>query len=177
MDTVVMTIQSRTEAQVAALKYVDEDWGQLDYYSPNPPVKWPCALIDVISVQWSNYGKKGQLGLARIRVRLADLRTSNSSGKAPAGQKAASNSFYTLTQNVFKALHGWSGADHYSALMRESEGRIKRDDGIKEHAMIFTTQIKDSSAIEALGTLAAETVNPDIQTEMAAATGGEWNIN
>lgn len=163
MDTVITTAQTRLKAQIADLKYIDEDWGQLDNYSPNFPTKWPCALIDVLDVQWTNAGNKTQLGMAQIRVKVADLRLSNSSGAAPAGQKEKSNSFYTLTQQVYNALHGWHGADHYSAFIRISERRVQRDDGVKEHWMIFTTEIKDLSAKPALTTLAAALIKPELQ--------------
>lgn len=176
MDTVISTAQARLIAQVEALKDVNEDWGQLDNYSPNFPVKWPCALIDVLDVQWSNTGKKIQMGLAQIRVKIADLRLSNSSKAAPSGQKDKSNSFYILTQQVYSALHGWRGADHYSAFIRISERRVQRDDGVKEHWMIFTTEIKDISAMAAMTTLLPNTVSPEITGEMAAAQGGEWDL-
>jgi hypothetical protein len=164
MDTVISSAQDRLAGQVTALKYVDEDWGQLDNYSPNFPAKWPCALIDVLDVQWSNIGKKVQMGLAQIRVKIADLRLSNSSKAAPAGQKANSNSFYTLTQQVYNALQGWCGASHYSAFIRISERRVQRDDGVKEHWMIFTTEIKDSSAMGVMTTLPGNSIAQDIAT-------------
>ena len=176
MDTVISTAQARLVSKVPALKNVDEDWGQLDNYSPNFPTKWPCALIDVLDVQWSNIGKKIQMGLAQVRVKIADLRLSNSSKAAPAGQKANSNSFYTLTQQVYTALHGWSGASHYSAFIRLSERRVQRDDGVKEHWMIFTIEIKDSSAMAVMTTLPANSITQELDGELSPPEGGEWAI-
>jgi hypothetical protein len=163
MDTLIPLITERIKSQVAAILYADEDWGQLDYYSSNPPVKWPCSLADVYDVQWSNEGNKAQIGIGQVRIKVADLRLSNSSTKAPTAQKTKSASFYTLTQSVYKALHGWSAGEQYGPLMRLNERRLQRDDGIKEHHIIFTVQIKDASAMPVKTTLAAAIVKPELQ--------------
>ena len=34
-------------SEISEIKYIDENWGQLDYYSAHPPVQWPCCLIDI----------------------------------------------------------------------------------------------------------------------------------
>lgn len=47
---------------IATLQYVDENWGQLDYYSQQPPVKYPCCLVDVGTIAWVNQGNKQQEG-------------------------------------------------------------------------------------------------------------------
>lgn len=162
MDAIIRAIISRIDTQVAAIKYSDEDWGQLDNYSPNFPVKWPCSLVDVLDVQWSNAGNKTQMGLAQIRLKIADLRLSNSSGATPAGQKTKSDSFYTLTQSVYNCLHGFRPGNLCSALIRASERRVQRDDGVKEHWMIFTTEIKDISAKPVMTTLNEGAVAPEV---------------
>ena len=32
----------RLQEQVPDLRYIAEDWGQLDFYNDAPPVKFPC---------------------------------------------------------------------------------------------------------------------------------------
>lgn len=150
METLLKDIQNRLLAEVPALKYVDEDWGQLDYYSPHFPVKWPCALIDAAQATWSNAGHLLQLGVVQVKVRVADLRLTNTSGAAPQGQKQAAFALFATLSNVYKALHGWSGHNHYSALIRTSNSRVKRDDGVRIYDITFTCQVKDSSAVPVL---------------------------
>jgi hypothetical protein len=118
--------------------------------------------VDILDVQWSNTGNKVQLGMAQVRVKIADLRMSNSSGAAPTAQKNKSASFYTLTQAVYVALHGWIAGSYYSALIRTAERRVLRDDGIKEHHMIFTVEVKDVSGKPVMTTLAAALINPEL---------------
>jgi hypothetical protein len=143
MDVLLQDIQDRLSSQVTELQYVDENWGQLDDYSPNFPVKFPCALVDCFTANYENMGNLVQQGVATIQILIADIKISNSSAKAPDGQKTKSKSFYVLMKAVYKALHGYSGHDFYSALIRTSERRIPRDDGTRVHEMLFTVQIKD----------------------------------
>ena len=81
-------------AQLPALNHIDEETGQLDYYSPNYPVKWPCALVTIINIDYEDVGKdrskipqQRQMGDAMLSITLADLKLSNTSKKAPNTQK------------------------------------------------------------------------------------------
>lgn len=158
MDILLTDIQERLNSKVTNLKYIDEDWGQLDDYSPNFPVQWPCCLVDCFAANYENEGKKVQLGLVTIRLLIGDVKLTNSSQKAPAGQKTQSKSFYLLMKDIYKALHGYTGHDHYSSLIRIREGRIKRNDGVRVHEMLFTVEIKDITAMPVLSTLAAPAI-------------------
>lgn len=166
MEILLNDINERLKAKVPALKYIDEDWGQLDYYSTNPPVKWPCSLSDVFEATFTNAGKLVQLGNTVVVIRLADLRLSNSQVKAPVNQKLNHISFFVLVKNVFTSLHGWAGHNHYSALVRVSQGRKKRDDGVREYEMRFATTIKDVSAIPQKLTIQRTGFDVDITTEI-----------
>lgn len=142
MKQLLCDIQNRL-LTLSLLKHVDEDWGQLDYYLPNAPVKFPCALININSVQYSNAGELMQYGLVSVVITVADVKLSNSSGKAPQLQKQAAWKVYDAIEAVVKALHGWAGSPGYSALVRTQLTRRKNDDGINLFDIVFTTNIKD----------------------------------
>lgn len=146
MEKLLEDVQNRLLSKVAALKYVDEDWGQLDFYSPNPPAKFPCVLIDISQGNWSNTLKLVQMGLLQVKIRFAVMRLSNTSGKAPAGQKQNGLSAFGILKDIYKALHGYSGSRHYTKLIRVTTARIKRDDGLRIYEMVFTTELTDASA-------------------------------
>ncbi len=131
---------------VTGLKYVDENWGQLDYYSTNQPVKWPCALIDVNQVAWSNEGQHVQLGNASISIRVADMRLSNSNIKAPQVQRTRAEGIFDLLSNIHIALHGYTGDNMLSPMTRLSTRKVNRDDGIREFEVIYISQITDDTA-------------------------------
>lgn len=147
MKQIITDIQNRLISQVPALKYIDLDWGQLDYYFPHPPVQWPCALIGITQGTFSNIAHRGQLGLLTVVISVADLRISNSSGKAPQNQKDKALAIFDIMQDVYEALQGWTGGSDYSGLIRAGYTQRQREDQVKIHQVIFTTEWKDTSAI------------------------------
>lgn len=147
MKQLLTDIQTRLIAKVTALKYVDEDWGQLDFYSPNPPVKFPAAVIDCINATYTDEGKLVQLGRVQVRIRIADQKLSNTSGNAPSSQKSNAFAIYTTLASIHAALHGWSGNAAYSKLIRQSLKRETRSDGMRVHEIIYTTQLVDDGAM------------------------------
>lgn len=123
-------------------------------------------LVDCFAANYENLGNKVQLGLATIRLQVADIKLSNSSGAAPAGQKTNNNRFRLLIKDIYKALHGWAGHDHYSALIRTREGRVRRNDGTRVQEVFFTVQIKDILAKKATITASPGSFNAAITAEI-----------
>lgn len=146
MKTLLNDILNRLKTEVTALKYVDEDWGQLDNYSPNPPVQFPCAIVDCINVTYTNEGRLAQLGDVQIRVRIADQKLTNSSGKAPQPQRDAAFAIYDLLAAIHNKLHGWPSNAAYSRLIRQSMKRV-RNDGMRVHELVYTCRIADAGTI------------------------------
>ena len=161
MKQLLTDIQNRLMT-INTLKYVDEDWGQMDYYMPHAPVKFPCALININNVQYSNAGDLLQFGLVNIVITVADIKLSNSSGKAPQLQKQAAWKVYDTIKAVVKVLHGWSGSAHYNPLSRTTITRRKNDDGINLFDINFTTNIKD---VKVQRTHRFASAEPDVSIE------------
>jgi hypothetical protein len=132
--------------EVSAIKYIDEDWGQLDYYSPNAPAKFPCAIVDISQGQFSNEGDLTQRGILSVSIRIADLRISNSNVKAPVSQKLKASAYFDLLSAVHAKLHGWSNDSDNGPLTRILMRKVKRDDGIRETELIYQVQYMDDSA-------------------------------
>lgn len=147
MKQLLLDIQQRLLTQAPALKYVDEDWGQLDYYSPNMPVQFPAALIDASGASYTNEGKLIQLAAVQVRLRIVDMKLTNTSGRAPQGQKDAAFGIFDTLREIHQALHGWAGSSHYSRLIRQSSKRVLRNDGIRIYEIIYTVQLTDSAAM------------------------------
>jgi hypothetical protein len=145
MKQLLTDILTRINDLVPAIKYVDEDWGQLDYYSPNQPVKWPAALIDVNTATFSNTGNLGQIGTVTVRVRLADIKLTNTSANAPEMQKQKAFEIFDTLQALHQAIHGWTGSEDYTGLIRQSMRRQLREDGVRIYEVIYITKMKDFS--------------------------------
>jgi hypothetical protein len=145
MKTLIADLKTRL-ATVPAIKYLDEDWGQLDYYSPNQPVKWPCVIIDINQAVWSNQGEHVQIGLAQVSIRVADMKLSNTNVMAPLAQRAAAASIFDLLAAINHVLHGWTAGSANGPLTRTLTRRVNRDDGIREFEMLYSVQLIDTSA-------------------------------
>lgn len=137
-------------AEIPQLKYIDENWGQLDYYSPNMPVQYPCTLIDVQQVQYSNIGKdltktpqQRQIAQAQIKITIANMRLTNTSLLAPRRQKEDSWSIWTLIEMIHQKIHGFSLLPNVTPLIRTSQNRTLRDDGIQEYEVYYSCEVQN----------------------------------
>jgi hypothetical protein len=148
MLKVFIDIQNRLMAKVPALRYVDEDWGQLDYETP--PVSFPCALIDCENMSVSQSGRHTMIDALTIVVRVADLRMSNTSGKAPEAQKEKAFALLDTIADVVRALHGWTGApESYGRLQRTAQKRTTLKNGIRIYDITFQCAAYNQSAQKA----------------------------
>lgn len=147
MKQLLTDILNRIKTDIPAIKYVDEDWGQLDNYSPNPPVQFPAAIVDCVNATYSNQGNLVQLGDVQVRIRIADLKLTNTSGRAPQTQRDNAFAIYNLLEEIHSKLHGWPTNKHYTRLIRQSLKRTVRNDGMRVHELIYTTRITDTGAM------------------------------
>ena len=137
-------------AEIPQLKYIDENWGQLDYYSPNMPVQYPCTLIDVQQVQYSNIGKdltkipqQRQIAQVQIKITIANMRLTNTSLLAPRRQKEDAWSIWTLIEMIHQKIHGISLLPNVTPLIRTSQNRTLRDDGIQEYEVYYSCEVQN----------------------------------
>lgn len=149
MKHIIEAIQTKL-AQHPDIKYVDENWGQLDYYSPNFPVQWPCVLIDIVGANFGNIGKdtnqvpvNRQMGQITVELRVANLKLTNTSANAPKLQKTYARSIWQLLEDVHVELHGWNPSESTSKLIRTAVNRAKRDDGVQEYSVRYTCEVND----------------------------------
>lgn len=141
MKTILQNIQNRL-SEVTELKYIDEDSGQLNMYQP--PVKWPCCLIDISDVNYANLGtdksalpQNRQLGKATVKLTLANLKLTNTSLQAPQSQKEQGWLIWDLAQKIHEKIHGFSPELNCSKLLRQNLKRSLRDDGVQEYFITY----------------------------------------
>lgn len=146
MKQIIQNIQQKLAKEVPALKYVDQDWGQMDFFTSPPPVKFPCALIDIQSAQYTNMGDLLQQGTAMVVIRIFDIKLSNSSHKAPDNQKENAKKIWQLIEDVNKAIHGQRFLQTgYGLPIREQIRRTKRSDGCYQTELYYSIQFTDAS--------------------------------
>lgn len=143
MKQLIIDIKQRLST-VQTLKYIDTDWGQLDKL--NPPVGWPCALVDILDGEYTNEGSHTQIGVLTVQISVADVIASPSSNGASAGQKERALSVFDLIRDVNAALHGWHGSPHYGSLTKQKFKRRPRPDGVRQYLLTYKVRLTDSSA-------------------------------
>jgi hypothetical protein len=146
MKNIIPSIQTLL-LTIPELKYVDEDWGQLDYYSPHFPVQWPCALIDIAAANFSNIGMDKmatpthrQMATSSISLTIANLKLTNTSGKAPTVQKTQARSIWEIIDLVHAKIQGVNANATSGKLVRTALQRIKRDDGVQVYTVIYSLE-------------------------------------
>jgi len=149
MKKLLKNIQ-RELKKIEGVKYVDTNWGQLDYYSPNFPVLWPCVLIDITDAQFSNIGinkktipRNRQQATAQISLTVANLQLTNSSGMATAKQQENAIKIWDIIAEVHKTLHGFRPDEKTGVMIRESMQRVIRDDGVQEYKITYSIVLHD----------------------------------
>ncbi len=150
MKNLLTDIQTRLAAALTPdsqqlFQYVDLDWGQVDFYE-TPPVKYPCALLDINAATYTNEGQLAQIGIITIQVRILDIVLSNTSAQAPAEQRTKATHLFTILNEANRLLHGFHG-EGYGRLTKQAISRVKRRDGLKEYTLTFSVQLTDTSAL------------------------------
>lgn len=142
---------------VVGLRYIAEDWGQLDNYEMKP-AQFPCALIDFTTADYTSIGGRAQTANATLIVRVAQIQIQNS---VNAPNADANYESYDLITAVNKVLHGLS-SEHFNALSRITSHKANRDDVIKEIVITYKFGFKDTSTIKEFTRISA---SPNIEIE------------
>lgn len=133
MNEIILAIQEKL-AEVTGLKHIDKDWGQLSF--DQPPIKWPCALIDFDNINFSQQGRKGQLAEATIYIKVATMRLTNSSSLAP--NKEDSYEAMLLMEAINDVIHGWRPGDA-QAMIRTNMKKLFSDKARDVYQTTYTT--------------------------------------
>ncbi len=142
MEELYDDIRKQLRDQVAALKYIDSDEGQIDYYENFMIPSWPAALIDVNSIQWENRPMTGQDGEVEIQVRVA-FRLADPTSSLTTNITAAKTRLAIL-RSVDNALNNFQGTGAvYTPLFRVSTFREKRNDALKVFRMTYKTWLQE----------------------------------
>lgn len=143
MKEIFKAVTAKLET-IPALKWVDEDKGQMNY--DRPPVLFPCALVDIQLPKANNLNRKIQLCDAVVTVRLAFDFSGNTNNKTPEAARNKSLEYYDVVEEVYKVLQGW-GDTGFNPLSRKGVFQEKRPDAYKVVAIPFATEFKDHAAM------------------------------
>ena len=142
MESIFLDIQAKLQT-VEGLAYCGEDWGQLNF--EQPPVNFPCALIDIGNITYSQAGNNTQLADAILNITVADVQNQGINPAMPPMLQANSFRLFTLLENINKALHGKQGGN-YGKLCRTQIRKTLREDLIREFVISYRFSFTDASA-------------------------------
>lgn len=136
-------VLERIKLKAPEVRYIAQDVGQLEDYEVRPPVSWPCALLDIDELKYSDLGNHTtQMGEGFINIRLGLVQYTKSSNLTPDAWMAKALDYYEVEQKVFKALHGWAPTG-WGKLLRRASATEKREDSIRVVVMRFAISYKD----------------------------------
>lgn len=140
------SILDRIKSTVPDIRFIDHDLGQLENYEIRPSVSWPCCLIDIDKIQYSDADSNNeQMAQGTITLRLGLVKYTDSNNLTPANVFENSLKYYEIENEVFKALHGWN-PEGFSKLLRRVAATEKRDDDIRVRVITFDVSYRDAGA-------------------------------
>jgi len=146
MDEILLQLQARI--MESGIKYVDEDWGQINMFPGDTPVAFPCCLFDVKNGDFENIGadrratpQQRQLARFTLELCIAKQKLTNTSGRAPLTQKSKAWEIHSIIESVHEKVQGFAPGENCSKLIRKSQQRIRRDDGIQEYRITYDFEV------------------------------------
>ena len=139
----------RLKLKVPSLRYIEQDLGQLENYEIRPAVTWPCSLIDIDEIKFSEAGNHLiQIGEGIISIRTGMVKYTDSNNLVTAEIRKNALQYYEVDQEVYIALHGWAPPG-FSKLIRVYNGKEGREDDIRVRISRFSYVYTDDSAKKA----------------------------
>jgi len=128
------------QSSIPELRWIDQDTGQLEYYTLRPGLDFPAALIDVSYPQCDNIGAGSeQRCAAEIIVRVVFEVWSDTNMSAPEEVRQLALSMYDTLDLIRANLHNCKIATG-ETLYRVSVRSEKREDGLKVFNIAFKTK-------------------------------------
>ena len=123
---------------ITALKWIDEDFGQLEVLEQRPAVKFPCALITIDQAS-EDLGGGDRDVTNTVTVRLAHDRTADHAQGVASGTALASTmKKLDDAEAVRDALKGYTEVvNHFGPLMYLGFTTERRADGLAVKAFTF----------------------------------------
>jgi len=150
MKVIYNAILAQLKATVPAIKWIDQEMGQLDIKpGERPAVKFPCAIIGIEYNQCNDLDNSGKIQECKsnIIVRIAfDTPTQRTSSAASETIREKDLSPQDTINDIYKSLQGF-GTDDFDPISRVSQRKEIRSDGLFVERIIFKCEFEDRSAL------------------------------
>lgn len=143
----LLAIQDKFKNDIPEIKWVDQDFYQLENYEIRPPVEFPCVLVDFSTTTYDMLSGNEQWGNQHIQFKLAFAPFSNSHSEEPISYRQKAIEYYELEQKIFKKLQAWDGGGLCQPMTRISAvSQQGRGDAYRVRVITFTTAFNDDDA-------------------------------
>ena len=96
LGNLFLALQQRIKTNVPAVRWIDQDFGQIDFVGERPQVSFPCVLFDFEDGSFEELGNLAQTGIMTVAVRLAFAPYSNSNHLTPTAYREKALQFYEI---------------------------------------------------------------------------------
>lgn len=149
-----LALSNHIKTQVPEIKWIDQDFGQLEQFEYRPAVNFPCVLIDFIMAQYTQLAELSQHGDVTIRLRLGFAPFSPGNAAAPLNVREKALEYYQIEQKVYEAVQGFA-TEYTQPLIRINAGTEQRvsasnvadSSGLRVRILDFSTQYEDDSKL------------------------------
>ena len=124
-------VRNQLLAEVPAIRFIDFDNGQLDYY-----VSYPCALIDISDIAYNDSGDQDNWAACEVTIKLAFEVYENTNSLTPNDNALDHADTVTATLN---ALRGFE-FDNSDTFTRRRLSRIPAQ-GLKVYSAVFNVSV------------------------------------
>ena len=144
MEELYLRIADRLQNNVEGLTLIDEDTGQLIESADGYPVTFPCALVDVSTVDWTSCRGTEQRGTANITIKHAfDCHEDTHLSSYPYNQFEHLKRRSEQHRQLCSALHASKFAVATSELQRTQSRHYTLYGRIKVYEVTFKVQVAD----------------------------------
>lgn len=144
MESLLYQLINHIKEGMPSLSLVDEDYGQLEAIDKDNmdtyPITFPCVLIDVPEIEWSELAAKSQKGKAKVNVRLViDCYDDTHSGS---GTMEKIEDRAEMVKDLHSLLRCYR-PDGDGELIREKSRFYTWNHGIKVYEMLYSLSVQD----------------------------------
>ena len=137
-SNIIKDLQEMLAHGLPGVKYIDKDWGQLSM--EQPPVGWPCILIDIEEVSIRQLSDLNEHATATVALTVANKRTTSSSAHAPRAAKEKSMETIDLTDDIHGLVQNWAAdGAKYAPLQVTSFYKLNDLPGAEVYVMRYRT--------------------------------------
>lgn len=146
-------------SQITELRWIDLNVGQMN--AQEPPVDYPCALVDIAAIEHTTAGTQRQIGELQLEVELYFIVRSPANTNAPGHLREQAFGHFAIVRKIYAALQNLSG-ENFTGLTRV---RTTRNKNYYPRAitLTFKTSLEDRSAVPQYRKLSG--IRPDIRIQ------------